>query len=101
MKTTPFLIIMFVILFTACGPSSTTKQSAWTACTRFVEEMVPDASLKAQDYNPNDVEDIGDDRYRVAVDAIYDGRDQTYWCELVKQPDGNWDLEVLEASWLP
>jgi hypothetical protein len=101
MKPIIFLITLFAIVSLGCGSStperiSTPEQSAWTACTLFVEKQVGISYLDAQKFNPAGVEDLGDGKYQVEV--FFAKQDQTYSCELLKQTDGNWKLEGLEVK---
>lgn len=101
LKTTLPLLFLVVIL-SACSsttipatPTSTPQESAWTACTLFVERQLGIPFTDAQEYNPAGVTDLGGGGYQVEV--FYAGTGDTYRCELLKRTDGDWQLEGLEA----
>ena len=100
MSRTVLLFALLAILSSACSPStpeptSTPDRSAWYACTIFVQQQREISFLDAEDYNPNGVTPLGNDRYRVEV--FYLGRGKFFRCELLRRSDGNWQLEGLEV----
>lgn len=101
MRPLPAMIIFIALVSLACAgsstpvPTATVQESAWTACTLFVEQQVGISYLDAQEYNPAGVTDLGSDRYQVEV--FFAEQNQTYRCELLRRSDGNWQLEGLEA----
>lgn len=98
----PFLLLVLILASLACGgtasptPTSTPQESAWTACTLFIERQLEIPFTDAQDYSPAGVTDLGGGGYRVEV--YYASTGDTYRCDLLKRTDGDWQLEGLEVQ---
>lgn len=100
MSRTVLLFAVLVILNSACGPATPVpivapERDAWYACTLFVQQEREISFLNAEDFNPNGVTSLGEDRYQVEI--FYIGRERFFVCELLLEPDGNWQLERLRA----
>ena len=77
-------------------PTSTPQESAWTACTLFIEKQLGISYLDAQDYNPSGVTMLSDGQYKVTV--YYAKLSDTYQCTILRRTDGNWQLLSLEVQ---
>jgi predicted component of type VI protein secretion system len=100
MSRTVLLFALLAIFSSACStstpePTSAPERSAWYACTIFVQQEKKISYLDAEDYNPNGVTKLENDRYQVEV--FYVGRGKFFRCELLRKSDGNWQLEGLEV----
>ena len=95
-----FAFVLLSLLALACGsstpsPTLTPEESAWTACTLFVEQQVGLSMRAAQRYAPERVTETADGMYEVRV--FYAEPGQTYRCEISRQAGGNWELSGLEV----
>lgn len=77
-------------------PTRTPQESAWYACTLFVQKQMKVAVIDAQRYNPNGVMFLDNGDYR--VDVSYAKLNTTYTCILLDRAGGNWELKSLGAT---
>lgn len=77
-------------------PTRTPQESAWYACTLFVQKQMKVAVIDAQRYNPNGVMFLDNGDYR--VDVSYAKLNTTYTCILLDHAGGNWELKSLGAT---
>lgn len=109
-RTIIILVIAFVVVI-ACipclkfavdankpvpKPTLSPSESAWTACTMFVEKQVGVSILQAQDYSPSRILALENNRYQ--VDVYYAKYASTYRCTLYHHvDDGDWELVGLQV----
>lgn len=95
------VIVLALLLVTACGGSSepkhesTPREKAWTACTVFIEQQMDISTLKAQDYTAINVKTQPGDIY--IVEVHYPSIGDTYQCEIAHLDNGDWKLEGLKV----
>jgi hypothetical protein len=96
-------LLVLLIVSLACGqssqtsPTATPNESAWYACTLFVEKELKIPSRDAQNYNPGGVTALGNDQYKVEV--YYAKYSDTYQCTVLhNSSDGNWQLLELNVK---
>lgn len=77
-------------------PTRTPEESAWYACTLFVENQLKTSAFDAESYNSNDVLLLENGQYR--VDVSYAKLAITYTCILLDHTDGKWELINLAAT---
>ena len=77
-------------------PTRTPQESAWYACTLFVQKQMKVAVIDAQRYNANGVMFLDNGDYR--VDVSYAKLNTTYTCILLDRAGGNWELKSLGAT---
>ena len=82
-------------LVTPPTPTRSPEETAWYACTRFVEEQMKTSMIDAQSYTPNGVTLLDNGQYR--VDVGYAKLSTTYTCILRDRADGRWELISLGA----
>jgi hypothetical protein len=98
----PFLVFVLFMASLACGgtskssPTSTAEESAWTACTLFIEKQLDISFLDAQDYSPSGVTALGDGQYEVKV--YYAKYSDTYKCTILRRSNGDWQLLDLKVQ---
>jgi hypothetical protein len=96
-----FLSLGVLVLFIlACGsssnsePTSTPQQSAWYACTTFIQQQLDVSARDAQDYTSSGVETLANNQFRVQV--FYAEQNSIFLCELERHSNG--DMELLSLS---
>jgi hypothetical protein len=77
-------------------PTASIQQSAWTACTLFIERQLDISYLDAQSYTASSLTTLPDNQY--IVEVFYADLAKTYRCQLFHRPDGNWELLKLEEK---
>lgn len=74
------------------SPSNPT-QSAWTACTLFVEKQYGISYLQAEKYHSSGVKSTGNNQYVVTVN--YAKYSSTYECRVFNTASGDWSLLAI------
>jgi hypothetical protein len=105
----PLFLVLFVMLCivvfalfqsgsksSKATPTSTPQESAWYACTTFIQRQLGLSISDAQRYNPNGVTALGNNQYRVEV--YYSDQGNTYRCELSRHANGDMELLSLDAK---
>jgi tetratricopeptide (TPR) repeat protein len=80
----------------AATPTRTPEESAWYACTLFIEQQLKVSVIDAQRYNPDGVIRLDNGQYR--VDVNYAKSSVTYTCLIVDHSGGRWELISLVAT---
>jgi hypothetical protein len=91
----------------ACGGSGSTsaaipkatsspEQSAWYACTLFVDDQLDIPFTDAQKYNASRVVALGNSQYQVTV--FYAKLDNTYQCVVLRRSSGDFELLSLKSK---
>lgn len=102
MKYKLLLFASLFIVLSACGepptpkPTTAPQESAWYACTTFVQQQLGVSLLDAQDYTSGGVTVLGNDQY--SVEVFYADQGSSYRCELSRHVNGDWELLGLEAK---
>jgi hypothetical protein len=78
------------------SPTSSPEESAWTACTTFVEKQLGVSASDAQKYNPSGVALLVEDNYQ--VDVYYVKMNVFYRCTIKNKPNGNRQLISLKVK---
>ena len=94
-------LLLFILLLPACSvstpvPTATIEQSAWTACTLFIERQLDISYLDAQNYTASSLITLADDQY--IVEVFYADLGEIYRCQLLRRTDGTWELLKLEEK---
>jgi hypothetical protein len=96
------IVVVFILssLFgggtkTRSSPTGTPQESAWYACTSFVERQIGLSTFDAQRYNASGVTDVSSGHFLVKV--YYAKNNGFYRCEILHRSDGNWQLLGLDA----
>ena len=74
--------------------TSTPQESAWYACTMFIQKQLGLSLTDAQRYTPSGATSLGANQYRVQV--YYAKTGDTYRCELLRHSNG--DMELLDLK---
>jgi hypothetical protein len=100
------LIIVICIVFWGVSrivptsePTSTTlspQESAWYACTQFIQKQLKVSSSDAQRYNPGGVTTLTNGQY--SVNVYYAKLTSTYKCVVLHRTDGDWQLLSLDVK---
>lgn len=96
------LIIIFAISRLSSKSSSsavatsTPQQSAWYACTLFIEQQLGEDTGNAQRYTSSGVVDQGGSKYQVTI--FYASTATSYQCGLLRHPNGDMELLSLKAK---
>jgi hypothetical protein len=96
----------FIVILSRCSgggggggqPTATTSpaESAWTACTMFVNQQVGLSTSDAQEYNPGGVTLLAGNQYQVVV--YYAKYTSFYQCSIDHLANGNWQLADLKVK---
>lgn len=94
-------LLLFILLLPACSastpvPTASIQQSAWTACTLFIERQLDISYLDERSYTASNLTTLADDQYMVEV--FYADLAEAYRCQLFRRPDGTWELLKLEEK---
>ncbi|MBV6396887.1 MAG: hypothetical protein HFACDABA_02489 [Anaerolineales bacterium] len=77
-------------------PTSTPQESAWYACTLFVERQLGVSTSKAQRYTPSGVTTAAANQY--IVEVYYAELGDIYRCELLRHTNGDMELLSLKVK---
>jgi hypothetical protein len=77
-------------------PTRTPQESAWYACTTFIQKHVGLSIIYAQRYTVGGVQILGSNDYKVLV--AYPEQQNTYVCEIRHRPNGDWQLLDLAVK---
>jgi len=77
-------------------PTSTPQESAWYACTLFVEKQLGASTSKAQRYTASGVTVAAPDQY--IVEVYYAELGDIYRCELLRHSNGDMELLSLKVK---
>lgn len=95
---------LLAVLLSACAsspaavssPASPSEvQSAWTACTKAIEQQKGEPATGAPRFNPASVTKLDAGEY-IAV-LYYSGDGNYYRCGLQKASDGTWTIGSLDS----
>ena len=76
--------------------ASTPEESAWYACTQFIQQQMDLPAPAAQRYNPDGITWLGQGHYTVEV--YYASLNNFYRCELLRHENGDMELLGLEEQ---
>ena len=77
-------------------PTRSPEESAWYACTKFIEKQLKVSEIDAQSYILSDVTLLDNGQYR--VDVSYAKLATIYTCIVLDRTGGNWELISLVAT---
>ena len=96
-----YALLLIVLILSACGepptpePTVSPQESAWFACTTFIQQQLDISPSDAQDYSGSGVTTSGD---QYTVEVFYADLASSYRCELLHHANGNWELQSLEVK---
>lgn len=77
-------------------PTSTPQESAWYACTLFIEQQLGADTSDAQRYTSSGVVDQGGGQYQVTI--YYANTATSYQCDLARHSNGDMELLSLKVK---
>ena len=85
--------IVFVVVASGLFDSISPQESAWTACTMFINRELGISHLDADNYDPGGVTDLGGGLYKITI--YYAAISSIYHCEILHINE-NWELQSLK-----
>jgi len=72
------------------------REDAWMACKMFIDQQLGIPTGDAQKYTSSNVTPLAGDKFKVKI--FYAKWDDTYLCDLLHHPNGDWQLLDLSVK---
>lgn len=72
------------------------REDAWIACKMFIDQQLGIPTKDAQKYTSGNVTPLAGSKFKVKI--FYAKWDDTYTCDLLHHPNGDWELQGLDVQ---